>query len=228
MGEAMNMPGNTGINGVELPCAGIPGYSEFFRNSLTFAVLERIVLPSLVLKKKNSGRKEIRIWSAACAGGQEAYSVAILLEELKNQGGENPACRIFATDISETRIEEAREGLFSSESLNNVGLKRLNSCFIRQGPRYIVRPELKKYIDFSVFDLLGDPICPSASIFGDFDIIFCCNLLIYYKPEPRKTILDKIAGTLAAGGYIVTDETEREILIGNGCREIVPHAGIFK
>ena len=226
----MKRLGNTkGNPGAVLPDKEIPGYSEFFRDTLTFAVIERIVLPSLLNKKKDSGRKEIRIWSAACAAGQEAYSLAILLEGLKNRRSEYPDYRIFATDICEERIGEARAALFNPESLNNVRLKHLDTCFIRQGHKYLVRPEFRENIDFSVFDLLdGNLSCPPSSIFGDFDIIFCCNLLIYYKTEPRKVILDKIAGTLAAGGYIVTDETEREILIGNGCREIVPHAGIFK
>ena len=73
-------------------------HSEFFRNPLTFAVLERVILPALVLQIKSTGRKEIRIWLTACAAGQEAYSLAILLEELNNGNTHNFAYRLFATD----------------------------------------------------------------------------------------------------------------------------------
>ena len=63
-------------------------YSEFFRNPLTYSVLERIILPAMSLKKGEPGRKEIRIWTAACAAGQETYSLAMLLEELQNEAGD--------------------------------------------------------------------------------------------------------------------------------------------
>jgi chemotaxis methyl-accepting protein methylase len=227
-------------------------YSEFFRNTLTFAVLERIVLPGMgrqgeVLKcgrkevrkcgsmgsmgreRVHTRKRELRIWSAACAGGQEAYSLAILLEELKNSDSEKFNYRIFATDQDETQVNEARKGEYSAAALNNLSLKRANQWFIRHGETYTVKPELKKNMEFSVFDLFSENLSsPPGSIFGDFDLVFCANLLFYYKDKYRKTILDKTGNCLADGGFLVVGEAEREILMNYGYREVFPQSGVFK
>ncbi|MBF0329382.1 MAG: protein-glutamate O-methyltransferase CheR [Nitrospirae bacterium] len=202
-------------------------YSEFFRNPLTFAGLERIVLPTLLLKKKNARHKEIRIWSAACAAGQEAYSLAILLEELKN-GDDKFSYRIFATDQCESMINKAQKGQYLSSSLSNLSMKREEAWFSKQDDVYTVKPELKENIEFSVFDLLGDQLaCPPTSIFGDFDLLVCANLLFYYRPEFRKIIIEKIAACLAAGGYLVAGEAEREAIMNCNYYELFPQSAIF-
>jgi len=204
-------------------------FSEFFRNPLTFAVLAKIILPALFQKKINSNRKEIRIWSAACAAGQEAYSLAILLEDCKNGDFEKFNYRIFATDISETLLNEASKGKYSTSSLNNITLKRLEKWFIKHGDSYSILPELKKNIDFSVFDLFNKQTnSPSASIFGDFDLVVCANLLFYYKPKYRKIILNKITNSLSDGAYLMTGEAEREILMNDNYYEIFPQSAIFQ
>ena len=200
-------------------------YSEFFRNSLTFAALEHMVLPSLVLKKKQ--RKEIRIWSAACAGGQEVYSIAMLLDEIRN--GEKDKFRIFATDKSAEQINKARIGKYPSAALNNINFKRADKWFTKQNDIYTIKPELKEHIDFSVFDLLDQKYSsPSVSIFGDFDIVLCANLLFYFNPKIREQILDKVSRSLSEGGYLITGEAEREILIQKNYREVFPQSGIFQ
>ena len=202
-------------------------YSGFFRNPLTYAALERIVLPTLVLKKNRAKGKEIRLWSAACAGGEEAYSLAILLEELA-AGNENLTYRIFATDQSEMQINKARKGEYAADALDNLSLKRAGEWFTRHGDLHMVRPELKRHIDFSTFDLFCDTLsCPPASIFGDFDLVVCANLLFYYKDDCRKAILAKTGNCLADGGYLISGETERDIVMRSDYREIYPQAAIF-
>lgn len=203
-------------------------YSEFFRNPLTFAVLERDILPSLLLKKKNNPHREIRVWSTACAGGQETYSLAILFEELKNSGAHNFTYRIFATDQHEAQVQKAMNGKYASASLDNLSLKRANTWFVRRGDVYTVAPELKEHIDFSTFDLLNSEIsCPVTSIFGDFDLVVCANLLFYYKEKYRNIILEKAAHSLAHGGYLMTGETERDIVMRAHFHGVFPHAAIF-
>jgi len=202
-------------------------YSEFFRNALTFAVLERIVLPSMLMKKKK--RKEIRIWSAACAQGQEVYSIAMLLEELGNGDKDKFRYRIFATDKCDEQINKARTGKYSSSALNNVNLKRAEKWFTKQKDIFTIKPELMENIDFSVFDLLDKKYSsPSASIFGDFDIVLCANLLFYFNPEIRKKILDKVSKSISDGGYLITGEAEREILLNHNFTEVFPQSGIFQ
>lgn len=204
------------------------GYTEFFRNSLTFSVLEQIILPSLIQKKKELKRKEIRIWSAACSGGQESYSLAMVMEELKNGDAEKFSYRIFATDQNEALVNEARKGHYTGNALNNLSLKRVNQWFTKKGDTYTVKPELKNNIDFSVFDLFSMELsCPPASIFGEFDIVVCANLLFYYKNEYRQAMLKKTGNCMAAGGYLVTGETERQILTDHNYTETFPQSAIF-
>jgi chemotaxis methyl-accepting protein methylase len=204
-------------------------YSEFFRNPLTFAVLERIILPALVLKKKKSKQKEIRIWSAACAGGQEVYSLAILLEELKNGAADQFSYRIFATDQSEAQVHEAIKGQYLAAALHHVSLKRVGEWFTRQGELYTIKAELQNNIAFSTFNLFNEELsCPSASIFGDFDLVVCANLFFYYKNEYRKIILGKIRNSISDDGYLMTGETERDIVMRDNFHEMFPQSALFK
>lgn len=205
------------------------GYSEFFRNQLTFAVLETILLPSLALKSNEKNRKELRIWSAACADGQEAYSLAILLEEMNHSNPYPTNYRIFATDYNPLSIDKAAKGVFPADALNNITRQRINKWFNSVGDHYIAKPELKKHIEFSVFDLLDNQLnCPSSSIFGDFDVVFCANLLFYFKSEYQNMIIDKSRKCLADGGYIITDEAERSIFLNANFIEAFPQSAIFK
>jgi len=204
-------------------------YTEFFRNPLTFAVLERILLPSIVLKRGNTKQKEIRIWSAACAGGQEAYSLAMLLEEQINGGKNKLNYRIFVTDQKGSQVNAAQEGRYVAADLSNLNLKRVNQWFTRHGDTFTVKNELKKNIDFSIFDLFSDQLsCPPASIFGDFDLVICANILFYYKPEYQNKILKKMSDSLAHDGYLVTGETERDRLLKQNYIEVFPQSGIFQ
>ena len=204
-------------------------YTEFFRNPLTFSVLERLILPSIASCNLKTRRKEIRIWSAACAAGQETYSLAILLEELINLDNIKINFRIFATDQDEIQVNKAIEGRYSANSLDNVSLKRVKQWFTQRDDSFAIKPELKTNIDFSVFDLVNEQLgCPPASIFGDFDLVVCANLLFYYKPEFQKIIVEKASKYLANGGYLITGETERDILLSYNFREVFPQSAIFQ
>ncbi len=209
------------------------GYTEFFRNPLTFAVLEKIVLPSLIAERRALG-KEVRIWSAACASGQEPYSLAMLLEENENSRNDSFRYRIIATDKSKSQIEHAKNGCYTLFSLGQVSMKRLSRWFDAElsgsgNNLYSIRSELKKNIDFSVFDLLdGHANVPPSSIFGNFDLVFCANLLFYYKPAYREIILNKITSSMTTNGLLIAGETERELLKQRGFTEIFHKAGIFR
>lgn len=204
-------------------------YSEFFRNPLTFTYLEQVILPQLIERKKARNENEIRIWSSACASGQEAYSLAILCDELIETTNAKIAYRIFATDICEDEIDHAQKGVYNAITLNKVTLKRIQTYFARRGDTYSVAVLLKEYIDFSTFDLLlAHGACPPASVYGNFDVVFCSNLLFYYQSEYRKRILEKIGNSLAPGGYLVTGESEREIAKRNNFREVFINSGIFQ
>lgn len=204
-------------------------FSTFFRNPLTFSVLEKIILPALDLKIRNKQKNEIRIWSAACAAGQEVYSLAILIHELNDKTEHSLKFRIFATDQSADQIQKASKGQYLSSTLGNLTLTRFNNWFTAGGDFCKVKPALKNNIEFSVFDLLDSTrAVPPTCIFGDFDLVFLSNLLFYYKPELQQKMLEKAKNAVAKHGFLITSETEREILLKNNFREIYPQSGIFQ
>ena len=204
-------------------------YSEFFRNPLTFAYLEQIILPQLIEKKRIRKENQIRIWSAACASGQEAYSMAILCDELIESKKSDINYLIFATDIDTEEVSKAKKGIYNAATLGKVTLKRIQTYFTPTGNDFIIAPQPRNQIDFSVFDLLSDQgSSPPASIYGNFDLVFCSNLLFYYEAESRMRILEKIGNSLAKDGYLITGETEREIIKGNNYREVFVNSAIFQ
>ena len=182
-------------------------HSLFFRDRLSFSVLEELLITRIHSRKK--GEKKLRIWSAGCAGGEEAYSLAIILAELAEKGEIAKDYRIFATDSMEKYLETAREGIYSAESLKNVRLELVDKHFVRRGEEYEISRRLKERVHFSGYDLLEkNTQNPPESIFGEFDLISCCNVFIYYNKQARKRILDKIKGNLASGGYLLTGRAE--------------------
>jgi len=204
-------------------------FSEFFRNPLTFAHLEQNIVPMLLTRKQKQKQMELRIWSTACASGQEAYSMAILLDEMNSNRNEKFKFRIFATDNNPDELRKAERGIFSAINLNKVTLQRFQTYFSGKDESFEISPHLLEYLDFSYFDLLDNQkSCPAPSIYGNFDIIFCSNLLFYYKPASRQRILEKIGNTLASGGFLVTGETERDILTKNNYREVYANSAIFQ
>ncbi len=189
-------------------------YSQFFRDATTFAILEQSVLSNIITN--NSENHEIRIWSAGCSTGQEAYSLAILMAELTAQNGRNTRYRIFATDVSQEALKVAREGKYSHNAVLNLKLLHIEKYFERHGESYFIKDDLKSHIDFIQYDLLDHrTLNPPESIYGDFDLIICCNLLIYYNPQSQKNIIDKLKKTLVHSGYLVVGDVEKAILAGD-------------
>jgi chemotaxis protein methyltransferase CheR len=223
----LNRLAEDGAEAQALYASLIIGYSEFFRDPLAFAWLEQVILPDL---RQQSGPAGLRVWSAGCAAGQEAGSIAILLDEQNAERGEPLPFRIFATDSAVAALAEAREGVYDAASVQQLRLKQLRRCFTVTGDAYQLSPALKAHLDFSVFDLLADgPTSPVAAIYGDFDLVLCCNLLFYYRPEVRQRILDKIVRALRPGGYCVTGAAEREIVARQtGLHAVAPPAALFQ
>ena len=206
------------------------GYTEFFRNPLAFDLLGQVLLPRLVADRAKVGQSEIRVWSAGCAAGQEAWSVAILLEEVTGAEACPLGYRIFATDLSEPDLALARRGVYSANDVGNLRMRQLRRFFVRHDDSYVICQRLRDRVSFSTYDLLDKSSgCPSASIYGDFDLVFCCNLLFYYRADIRKRILDKVCRALSPGGYFVTGEAERDLVLKNGLLcEVGLLTGVFQ
>ncbi len=204
-------------------------YSEFFRNGVTFALLESRILPSLSALVEKDVRKGLRIWCAGCAAGHEAWSVAMLLEEIAVSRGRPVPYTVFATDISEPALELARAGLYSAAAVKNVKKQYMDKYFARQGELFLISESVRGSVNFSLQDLLDRGLSsPAISVYGDFDLILCNNVLIYYNGGARRFILNKLASCLATWGYLVTGEADRIIVDRYGAfREFSAPAAIF-
>jgi chemotaxis protein methyltransferase CheR len=183
-------------------------YSLFFRSPLDFMILERFILPDLYHKCSTSG-KTVRIWSTSCADGQEPYSLAMIVNELRQKYSEDIKTKILATDISEIALARARNGNYIESVLSNVKYSYITNFFEKKGQIYNLDENIKKMVEFDFYDIF-DPntTSPPSAIFGNFDIVICCNLLIYYKPDFQKKILKKIHMALESGGYLMVDNSE--------------------
>ncbi|MCS5423091.1 MULTISPECIES: CheR family methyltransferase [Psychrilyobacter] len=203
-------------------------YTRFFRDSLIFAQLQKIVLPSIITSINQ--QRELRIWSAGSSGGQEAYSLAILISEFEEELGIKIPYRIIATDISETKLKKGRSGIFRKNEVIDLKLKYIEKYFTSRGSEYIISEKLKKNISFSYFDLTDDKnIKPPESIYGDFDLVLCSNLLFYYNPEVQKKIIVKSELSLGPNGYFITSEAEKVLVKDfTKLKQINPTSSIFK
>ncbi len=183
-------------------------YSQFFREPFIFTLLEQVILSSII-NNKPPGR-EIRVWSAGCSHGQEPYSIAILLSEFAEIFQKVVRFRIFATDISQEAVSIGQAGIYNQDAIKNVKMMYLDKYFVKQGETYMITPQLKKNISFLTYDLLDKTsINPPESIYGDFDIVMCSNVLFYYKTEVQQFIINKLQKATSSSGYLITGEAER-------------------
>ena len=145
--------------------------------------------------------------------GREAYSVAILLDDLVSVQKKNIRIRIFATDISHEALAGGRAAVYDADDIQNVPLKYLEKYFIRNDGTFTIIPDLKKNMSFLYYDLLERSSAnPPESIYGSFDVIICSNVFIYYKPEVQQYIMNKLQKSMSPTGFLVTGEAERVIV----------------
>ncbi|HAG15098.1 MAG TPA: chemotaxis protein CheR [Bacteroidales bacterium] len=183
--------------------------SYFFRNALCFELVNKNIIPELIRKKQNSKDRTIRIWSAGCANGEEAYSLAILFADQLKKEKSTLNTRIFATDFDSSAIGKAKQAIFSSESIKNVKHHQLQNYFTEKDGKYFLNSEIKEMVQFSIYDLLDkNSHAPRESIFGDFDLIVCRNVLIYFNPDFQEIIFSKLYKSLSHNGILMLGEAE--------------------
>ncbi len=171
----------------------------FFRDPGQFEALRKVVLPPLIEQRKTTRR--LSFWSAASSSGQEAYSLAMMLLDM---GLKDWNITITCTDLSEQIIGRARQGLFSQLEVNRgLPVQNLVKYFTRQGLDWQLKEEVRKMATFRLFDLRQ-----SMKGLGQFDIVFCRNVLIYFDQETKKKILEEIRSTIPSGGYLLLGGAE--------------------
>lgn len=186
--------------------------SSFFRNPLMFEYLRKIVIPDIYSAKAKEGSVNLRIWSAGCSFGEEPYSLAILLNEFYEKEESSVESIIFATDIDKKALKQAAIGRYGFNSIKNIKYGLLQKYFTIDGAYFDIVSQIKKQVNFSLFDILNKNILvPPDSIFGGFDLVLCRNVLIYFEVEYQKMIFHKLYKSLNPNGFLVLGEAEMPI-----------------
>jgi chemotaxis protein methyltransferase CheR len=175
----------------------------FYREEHQLACLSRSLLPDLITTRRPGDR--IRIWSAPCSTGEEAYSIAIwLLENWRLVDAYN--IEIVGSDIDTRVLEAAREGLFGERALSRLSPQLIETYFgpLRRHRREIIQ-DLKESVTFTQANLVDGP---SLAAHGTFDVVFCRNMLIYFDDESRLVAARNLYDRLAPGGYLCLGHTE--------------------
>jgi two-component system CheB/CheR fusion protein len=175
------------------------GVTRFFRDPDAFALLEQRVLPELLTREPRNA--PLRLWVAGCATGEEAYSLAILLQDLMATHGERPV-KIFATDVHRGSLEQAATGIYGEDAISNVSADRLTRYFTHSAGTYQVIPELRQMIVFAQHNVISD------APFTRVDLITCRNLLIYLQPPVQQRILSVFHFALSPGGVLFLGPSE--------------------
>lgn len=173
----------------------------FFRDKVPFDKFTQVVLPKLI--ETRPAYKTIRIWSAACSSGQEPYSLAMILDQMKAQLG-GRRVEIIATDLSEAILAKAREGLYSQfEVQRGLPTPFLLRYFDQKGDKWQIKESLRSQVQFRRLNLLGD-----YSAIGNVDVIFCRNVLIYFDNAGKREVLAKMRRNLANDGFLMLGASE--------------------
>lgn len=188
------------------------GVTNFFRDRDAFEALERDVIPSLVtsLRETLPYREEIRVWSAGCSTGEEAYSLAILFSDQLTLEANPAKLQIFATDIDDRAIAFGRAGVYPEAIVTDVPSSRMRKYFTRENQHYRVRKEIREKVLFAKHSLLLDPP------FSQIDLIVCRNLLIYLDREVQRDIMQMFHFALRPGGYLFLGTSET----ADGCLDL--------
>ncbi len=176
------------------------GVTRFFRDPEVFESLETTVIPELLAEHRSG--EPIRVWVPGCATGEEAYSIAILFKEQRDQLSNAGPIQIFATDIDAHAIDAARIGLFSETAASDMPEVRLEQNFVKEEGGYRISKFIREMCLFSVHDLVKDPP------FSKLDLISCRNLLIYFQPQLQHRVLTTFHYALLPNRYLLLGPSE--------------------
>ncbi len=195
--------------------------TSFFRDTRPFDNLRDVILPFFL--KKNAITRRIRIWSAACSSGQEPYSIAMIIKEMESKfTGWN--IEIIATDLSEDILDKAKKAEYTQfEVQRGLPIQLLVKYFEQQGDKWCIKDDIRRMIKFKTLNLLGE-----YSLIGSFDIVFCRNVLIYFDPDTKAQILNKIYKVLSKDGVLLLGGAETVIGLDVEFKGVEGQRGMYR
>ena len=193
----------------------------FFRDKIPFDHLKEAVLPALL--QARASRRALRIWCAASSTGQEPYSIAMCLKEL---GATLAGWRveILATDLSPAVLEKSRAGIFSQfEVQRGLPIQMLVKHFTQIGELWQLNADIRAMVHHRQLNLLQD-----FSHLGTFDVVFCRNVLIYFDPDTKAGIFDRLARMLEADGVLALGAAESVVGISDAFKPYPERRGLYR
>lgn len=177
-------------------------YTYFMREQKHFEYLEQTILPEISLKR---GAEPFRIWCAGCSSGQECYTLSMLLHDYRDSGRWLPEFEILGTDISETVLRQAEEGRYPKRELEHIPEEWIRRyCQMDEAAgSFTIRPAVRAEISFRKMNLLKPYVGRNT-----YDLVSCRNVMIYFREDSRKVLLDKLYDSLKPGGYLFVGHTE--------------------
>lgn len=195
--------------------------SSFFRDRSPFDLFKSTVLPEVL--KRRADKRRIRVWCAACSSGQEPYSLAMILsaEAAKLSGWK---VEIVATDISHSILERAEKGLYSQfEVQRGLPIDLLVKHFTQDGENWRLNDDIRNMVSFRPFNLLDD-----YRGMGQFDVVFCRNVLIYFDVETKNRVLGAVSKVLSDDGVLFLGSAESTIGLTDDFWPVQAGRGVYK
>lgn len=190
--------------------------TSFFRDAAPYVQLRDVLLPYFV--KARGGQKGLKIWSAACATGQEPYSIAMQIVE----SAAGLQADITATDLSHDVINRAREGVYSQFDVQRgLPARLLVKYFTRHEEKWQIRDDIRRMVHFRQMNLL------SPAGLGLFDIVFCRNVLIYFGPAEREKVLATMAGAMKPDAVLCLGMAEMLPSLSRHFKPLAGQAGLY-
>lgn len=177
-------------------------YSYFMREDIHYKFMSEVALPEWTRRIRD---KDLRIWSAGCSTGDEAYTTAMVINEFFNGDKKGWDTKILATDISDRVLNEAKAAIYPAQRLERLPATWQRKYFIKQGEdSFKLRPEIADEVIFSHYNLMD----PFDKFRRRFHIIFCRNVMIYFDNATKTQLARKFCDTLEVGGYLFIGMSE--------------------
>lgn len=194
--------------------------SFFFRDQKPFDQFRDLVLPHLM--ERRAAQRTLRVWSAACSSGQEPYSLAMLLNQAKSKlAGWN--IQIVATDLSTEILAKAKSGAYTQfEVQRGLPINFLMQYFKQDADLWLIDESIRKMVTFRPFNLLG-----GLSSLGQFDVVFCRNVLIYFDQPTKSSVLRGISNIMKDDGFLYLGGAETILGISDEFKLIPGQRGIY-
>lgn len=175
--------------------------TSFFRYPDVFDAFRKHVLPEMHMKKFWENPRALRVWSAGCSTGQEAYSIAISIAETV-EFLEAWNIQVLATDVSRPALQHAERGVYPRSQIETLTPAQVQTYFVKVGDQFMVKPRIRNLVNFAPVNL-AQPI-----YVGRFDCIFCMNVLIYFSAERQQSLVRRFYDYLEPGGYLFLGHAE--------------------